>query len=180
MSGGKNIDWGSAKADYFAKNLKQDKQKPFTLKDLSLKWCVSYKTIRNKASQENWAGQLQAKVKEQNTQIVAEVQSQGAFNEAEIRLRQAEIARKAVSKALVKLENVKPNELTNKEAIDLLKLGLIEERKALGLPEKFEFRSQDLPTGQLFTVEDRIKQHKQVEVIALSLLQYVEKHESSK
>ena len=91
MAHAPNIDWVAIKVDWFTQNLKVDKEKVFTLKDLSLKWCISYKTLRKRACQENWRHQLREKIREQNARVIAKVQSEEVATEVEIRRRQAKV-----------------------------------------------------------------------------------------
>ena len=132
----KQIDWHLVKTDYFVENLHQDKGKPFTLKDLSVRWKIAYKTVRNRASEDGWNDELRDKIAEQQIKILQKVQQQEIETEADVRQRQAQVARYLVDKALLRLVTVAPEDLTKREAIELAKFALGEERKALSITEK--------------------------------------------
>ena len=90
--------------------------------------------------------------------------------EIEIRQRQAQIARFLTDKALRRLINLPPEQLTKKEAIELVRLGLGEERKALGLPDKQEVNSTLEIKGQ-YSVVDQITHHQLGEALFNKLLE---------
>jgi hypothetical protein len=56
------------------------------------------------------------------------------WDETEVRRRQAGMARVAIAKALEALKYIKASDLSPNEAFRLLKLGLEQERRALGIP----------------------------------------------
>jgi hypothetical protein len=170
----KNIDWEKLKVDYIAENIKQGKDKPFTLKELSVRWHVSYKSIRNRSSKEGWNEHLSLKLQEQHTAVVAKISEAEVLNEVEIRTRQAGITRIVIDKAIRRLEMVPAEDLTKREAIELLKLGLTEERKAAGLADKFEMTAKN--SDSLFmAVDERLKNHRRVELLAVRVLEAIDK-----
>ncbi len=106
-------------------------QKPFTLKQVAKKWGVAYGTVKNKAYRDGWRNQLtQAKAErdKRSSVIVARYVT-------EVRWYQARVARAAIVKAMKALTQFKPEDLTVSEVIRLLKLGLEQERRALGIPK---------------------------------------------
>lgn len=169
----KCIDWEKLKADYLAENIKQGKDKPFTLKDLSVRWHVSYKSIRNRSSKEGWNDQLNLQLQAQHAAVVSKVSEVEVLNEVEIRTRQTAITRVVLDKAIRRLEMVPAEELTKREAIELLKLGLTEERKAAGLTDKFEMTT-DKPDSVFVAVDERLKNHRRIEVLAMRVLEAID------
>lgn len=168
----KIIDWAAVKADYLAENLMLEKQQPFSLKELSIRWKIAYKTIRNKASQEKWNDELQERITQQQLDIIQNVQNSQVESEVEIRQRQAQVTRYLMDKAMKKLISIPPDELTKREAIELIKFSLGEERKALGLADKHEISStvnSDTPS-----VAEIISQHELGEALTGKLLSYLE------
>jgi hypothetical protein len=166
----KKIDWSVVKADYFAENLKADKDQPFTLKELSVRWKIAYKTIRNRSSTENWNDELRDRITEQQVEILQKVQDGVVETEVEIRQRQAQVARYLMDKALKRLVTISPEELTKKEAIELVKLGLGEERKALGFADKQEITNTMEIKGQ-YSVIDQIAHHQFGETLFTKLIE---------
>lgn len=167
------IDWEKVKTDYIRENLRPDKEESFSLKQLSVRWKIAYKTIRNMASKEKWNQHLQDKIAEQNSKVIEKIQDNEIINEVEIRLRQASIARKLQEKAIRRLESVSPEKLSIKEAIELVKLGMVEERKALGLPDKHEITQ--VINGEFPSVEQSINSHRRIELIAVRLMDFIDK-----
>jgi hypothetical protein len=70
---------------------------------------------------------------------VEAVKQLSIVNELEVRLRQATISRQAINKALAAIDGIDPSKLDVKDAIALLRLGLENERKALGIPDNVRF-----------------------------------------
>lgn len=164
--------WESIKADYFVQNLRQDKKKQFTLRELSVKWCVPYGTLRNRASDERWNEQLQEKVMEQNTEVVRQVQAEEVATETAIRRRQAKVSRVLSDLGLRRLQSIDPDRLTTREAIELVKLGLIGERQALGLARTCAFPSP-IVDDKWDSVEINIKKHREIQQVAKQLLDHL-------
>jgi len=173
----KQINWTTLRSDYFAENMRQDKQQPFSLKKLSVRWKVAYKTVRNKASIEQWNEELQEKIAEQQACIINRVQTVQIETEIEIRQRQANTARFLQDKALRKLATISSDDLTTREAIELAKLGLGEERKALGLADRYEV-SHSVEIDDSPTVADQIARHQLGGALVGKLLTYLEQTDS--
>jgi hypothetical protein len=172
----KKIDWSVVKANYFAENLKADKAQPFTLKELSVRWKIAYKTVRNRSSSEGWNDELRGRVIEQQVEILQKVQDGVVETEVEIRQRQARVARYLMDKALKRLATISPDELTKKEAIELVKLGLGEERKALGFADKQEITNTMEIKGQ-YSVIDQIDHHQRGEALFAKLIEILPDHD---
>lgn len=170
------IDWKLLKADYITENIKKAKDKPFTLKELSIRWKIAYKTIRNKSSEEHWNDELRERITDQQIEILQKVQDDMIESEVEIRQRQAQVVRYLSDKALRRLISIPPDELTKREAIELMKFSLAEERKALGLPDRHEV-SSTMSIENTPTVAERISQHQQGEALAGKLLTFLEQEQ---
>ena len=168
------IDWETIKADWFTQNLKVDKKKRFTLEDLARKWCVSYKTLRNKASQDHWRHQLHEKIKEQSARIIEDVQSEEAATAAAVRRQQAKVARLLRDLGLRRLQTINPDHLSIRDAIELVKLGLVGERQALGLARTCAFPSP-VVDSRWDSVEINIKKHSEIERLAKQWLDFMGK-----
>lgn len=164
------IDWTPIKTDFMTENLIRDRQSPFSLKELASKWHLSYRTVRNHAHKEKWGDELRQRVFEMNRKSLDVVQEQRSFDEAEVRTRQADAAREMLDLALSKLRTIRPQDLSKKEAIELLRIGLNEERRALGLADRYELKAQVNSQERYSPVEEMIKGHQQIEILALRLL----------
>ncbi len=159
-------NWIEIREEYIVQNLIAS-DNPLTLKRLALLYGISYGTVRNKAAIEGWNNLLDKRREDQAQSAIARLQdAKNVFDEVEVRVRQARMAQKMSALALTKLDTVKAEDLTVKEAIELAKLGLIEERKALGIGDKYEFVGMD-PEAQrersLGVLEEVIKLVEEIE-----------------
>jgi hypothetical protein len=127
--------WSVIKLDFFQQNTKAGITHKFTLGDLAKKHGLSYGHVRNVASKEHWQDELDELLKDKPKLAIQATKQLAIVNEIEVRLRQATISRKAIDKAIAALDLVPADKLEVKDAINLLKLGLEQERKALGIPE---------------------------------------------
>jgi hypothetical protein len=127
--------WSVIKLDYFQQNTKPGITHKFTLGDLAKKHGLSYGHVRNVAGKEGWQAELDELMKDKPKLAIQATKQLAIVNEIEVRLRQATISRKAIDKAIAALDLVPAEKLEVKDAINLLKLGLEQERKALGIPE---------------------------------------------
>ena len=65
------------------------------------------------------------------------IQRSRIFNELEVRVRQATYGNLVQGKAVMRLNTIDPAKLTIREAIDLMRMGVEMERKALAMPDHF-------------------------------------------
>lgn len=118
-------------------------------------WAIPYKTIRNRASAESWREHLRQRAIEHSSDVVSRIKASELADEVAVRMRHAEIARRTLNKALQRLETLDPQKLSAKETADLIRLGLSEERKALGLPDYYEVRRDRRDADALGSVDER-------------------------
>ena len=130
--------WRELRDEYLNQNL-VPREKPFTLKMLAAAYGMSAGVVRAKAADEKWNKILARRRDELDSNVRDKLADSAVFNEVEVRIRQATYARLAQSKAITKLQMVEPKDLSVNQALLLLKLGLEEERKALGFADKFLF-----------------------------------------
>ncbi len=174
------LNWTAIYLCWLTENLKRDRTTPYTLEDVAKKFGAAYKTVRTHAGKEKWNQKLQAKIIQQNQEVLYTVQEQEVLSEVEIRIRQAQISRQLLDKGMRKLDLVPIEELTVRQAIALVKLGLLEERKALGLADKYEVTNiQDNSGGEYISVEERKLRIKQADTLANQLFEYLKSHTSS-
>jgi hypothetical protein len=132
--------WEQVRLEYLHVNLKagaKDGTPPVSLKVLAQRYGLIYGTLRNKAAEEDWTGQLalmRAAAKEVTTASVVHLTLQ---TEIEIRTRQVHYGRVAQDIAMERLLQLDPSTLTPKETIELLKLGTDLERKAAGMEDEY-------------------------------------------
>ncbi len=171
----KNINWEVVYLHWLTENLRIDRESPYLYKELAKKFNIAEKTVRIHAGKGKWQEKLNEKILEQQQQIISKVQEKEIISEVEIRQRQAQLARKLIEKAMVKINSISPKDLTIKQAIELVKLGMIEERKALGLPDKYEVTNLNKKSGDFLSVEARIKRFEKIDFLTIQLIEYIEK-----
>lgn len=169
----KVINWAAVYLHWLTENLRIDRKSPYLYKDLAKKFDIAEKTIRTHASKGKWQNKLNEKLLEQKQEIISKVQKQEVYSEAEIRRNQAEISQKMIDKAIIKLESILPQELTVKQAVELVKIGMVEQRKALGLPDKYEVTNLNKNPEEFLSVEARIKRFEKTDELATQLLNYI-------
>jgi hypothetical protein len=118
-----------------------------SLKEFGAKKHIGYPFIRQKASEGKWTQAIEdrirdvdARVSEQMVQrsadAISSVRQALASDESEVRERHAKIARDMQGKAVRRLNEIPISELSPREAIDLLRIGMEQERRALGIPDE--------------------------------------------
>jgi hypothetical protein len=137
-------DWEILKKDFFEQNISG---RGCTLRQFAEQHAIKYTHLRNKSSTDNWSPELEEE-RESRAKLIAEqvqaahseslsiVQGEAINNEVTVRLRHARNARGIQAKAIERLRTVAVAELTVRESIELLRLGMLEERIALGLGQK--------------------------------------------
>lgn len=143
------IDWVALKETWMRAHMNNESM---SLEEAGKMYGASKSTVWNRSSQERWAEELAFRIKNRDDivgeaikarseEAMARLQEDYVTNEAEIRKRHAMIARGVQAKAVRRLQAVKIEDMKVSDAISLLKLGLDEERRALGLAEVYD------PTG---------------------------------
>lgn len=159
-----SLRWEAIKEDYISQNLVRQKGQPaYDLRKLAEAHKVSYHYLRQIAGKQKWNQQLKDRIEERKRKAVEAIQGVALYDEIEIRTRQASYARLASSLAYRKLQSIKDadvKKMSVKDAIELMKLGLAEERVALGLKDGSEppppADQRLLSDAQVFAVARRV------------------------
>jgi len=170
------FDWGAIKTDWIAKNLVQG-GKPFSLKQVAKKWGASYGTVKNRAHKDKWRGDLTKAMEDRDKRSIQEVKDQSVWSVSEVRWRQARMARMAMAKAMEALNRIKVEDLTQKNAIRLLELGLEQERRALGIPTITKVEHEHAPDDVYESVEDRMARVREFRDLAVRFKEFVASRE---
>ena len=136
-----SINWKKIKADFFAQNLDPMRAKDFTFKDVALKYDLVYDTVRKRAVKEKWnfyLKKLQDKIQASTEKKMVE---SFTITEVELRLRQQRVSSSMIEKAFAALEAIDPTTISTKDATNLMRLGLTQEREAVGLAQKIDFQN---------------------------------------
>jgi hypothetical protein len=132
------VNWADIREEYIEQNLSVDHR--WSLRQVAELYGLNYGTVRNKAADEGWNQQLEnRRVSSRVTALEALREAKGIFNEIEVRVRQARFGRDMTTKGMQKLANVDPEKLTIPQAIEMARVGMDQERRALGMPDRYEF-----------------------------------------
>ena len=159
------VAWPEVMEFYITGNLLAQGGKPLTLKAVSIRFGLNEGTVRNKASAGDWSGQLRQRRVEVNDQVSAKllehtivnikaVQLQPNNSEVEVRGRHATLGRAMQAKAALRLRNLDSSQLTARDAIALMKLGIEQEAKALGLSSRVSGGTPLDGSSEDFTIDD--------------------------
>lgn len=142
---GDRVRWNALKEKYFALILEG---RPVTLEEFAKQEGINYGTLRNRASKGKWSEEAQARLERQEKLVTEKmversaaaidaVRDRLAADEAEVRQRHVRIARNLQAKAYARIRDVATENISVRDAIELLKVGMSEERKGLGLPDEY-------------------------------------------
>lgn len=139
-------------------DLKKMMKEGYTFKSVAKKFGLNYDYVRAKGSKGRWYDRLCSKIAEINEKAAKVVQDVTEQTEEKIRMRHAVIARLALSKGAIYLQNLDADKLTPAEAIKLIDLGYNMERKAVGIPDKMTLK-HDFENADFQTVAEHIESH---------------------
>lgn len=141
-------DWEMVRKAWLERNLDRETSAHYSLRRCAKDHGISYGVLRNRATKEDWRGQLASAARKLTDAAIARTREAAAIDEAEIRVRQVTLARLAGSLAedglrmLHELGGVNGDMLLlvmePKDIIKLAQMSMEQERKAAGLPEKME------------------------------------------
>lgn len=147
MRTGTRVLWGKFKKEFMSRNLSSDSEQHISVSALAREFNIVPKTAQNKAAKDKWYDELRG-LKDLVTDdikdaifpnqhdVVTRIKADSINEEVAVRKRHLVIARNVLIKASMKLKNIKPEDLTIREALDFMKLGITEERRALGIPDE--------------------------------------------
>lgn len=151
----RTIDWAAAQQRYIAANMTTKDGTPrYTYKDVAAEFGVHWGTVRNKAADQGWEDNLKKAIRdrdqavhqklvERNAHAMEVLAKEMANQEASVRRRHLNLSRHLQKLAHDKLQELKPEDITVRDAIELLKLGIGEERRALGMSDKIDVYTGD-------------------------------------
>jgi hypothetical protein len=93
------------------------------------------------SSKQGWMNLLRERMTSHQQTTLDTLNTLVVVNEVEIRQRQARFAREAIDKAIEGLRTLDAKKMSTKDAIGLLRVGLQEERRALGLIDKVTYET---------------------------------------
>jgi hypothetical protein len=132
-------DWEFLREEWINQNLVLDLEGPYTLKMLCEDNDLSYSMVQNKSAKEGWMAMLKDRQGVGTALAKSTLKNSEIFNELKVRVRQATYGNMVQSKAALRLNEIDPKKLTVREAIDLMRLGVEMERRALAMPDHFIF-----------------------------------------
>jgi hypothetical protein len=148
---------------------------------------INYNHIRIKSSEDKWAAAVANRTKDieqrvndqliqRSADAITAVRQALASDEFEVRERQATIARGMQKKAISRLDTIPVDQLTAKEAIDMLRIGMEQERRALGIPDeqRVEMRGRVIVSREQEIFEQHLLVHKNVQQAVGAALKLLE------
>lgn len=149
---GKRINWPMLRQQYIRENLMPGSTTGISLYAFITKHNLDAKQVFPHAHDEGWDNlvtELRQEMAEQAQRAMMDAAQQ---TEVEIRHKQARYAALAINKATLKLMTINPEDLSVKDAIKMLQMGLTEERKAYGMVESVSIVKQ----GDTSPKEERV------------------------
>lgn len=156
--------------------------RPLTHVQLAEKYGSSVFAISSRSSKYKWADELKIKSQEKadflagqlrgaSELAIAGVQQELATNEIAVRTKHATISRALQARAMKVLTSIDLKQITAKDALLMLKIGLEEERKALGLPDVFVRTENNNTTHPEYKpLVQQFDQHREVQAMGIELL----------
>jgi hypothetical protein len=149
---------------------------------LAGKYGIPPQTARNKASTEKWHQEienrrkareeiLEQKMVERTTMALDQLQQDFATNEAAIRKRHATMARGLQVRAIQRLKDIDLKDLTARDALLMLKLGIEEERFALGMAQLYQPAKDSTKNSDYTPIVEQLGGHQKVQRIGMLLLE---------
>lgn len=150
---------------------------------LAAKFGFNAATVRNRASLEKWHQEIEirrkaredaldTKLVERSTMALEQLNNEMATNEANIRRRYAAMARGLQVKAIQRINTLKLEDLTARDALAMLKFGMDEERLALGMKEAAKAAPETTPgESEYQSVAEQMGGHRRLQAIGGVLLQ---------
>lgn len=173
------IDWIMIREQWMESHIQK---KGMNFRQLAAANDISWAQVRNRASQEDWTGQLELRLQHYDQEVARrlgaaanavteKLQDQFIGNEIEIRRRHAKAARGIQGKALERIATMSIEEMKPSDAIAMLKLGLEEERRAMGMPNDYVAPAE---TGRIHpefrTVQEQERDHGKIAKAAGAIL----------
>ncbi len=160
----KVFEWSMIREWWINRNLLAIDNQAVTLTDVAEHFEISYNSVRNRCKTEGWKKLLEERMKwrdeavtqqlmDQSKKAIEQVSEQDINDEVKVRTRHTKLARLAQKKALDKLNSIDAKDLSVRDAIALMKLGIDEERKALGFADKYEIEHKGEINLNNFTME---------------------------
>ena len=139
-------------------------------------------TARNRASTHKWYAEielrakereniLEDKLRERTTMALDELNKDFATNEASIRKRHASMARGLQARAVARLKEIPLSDFTARDALAMLKLGIDEERFAMGMPQVYAGAKEVNSHDEFKPIVEQIGGHQKVQRIGMLLLE---------
>jgi hypothetical protein len=141
---GNKINWQSIKNEWVS--LKANGS-AISLREFSKRHGTRYEYMRIMSSKNKWAAAVEDRIKdiekrvsdqliERSADAITSVRQALASDESEVRERHAKMSKEMQRKAISRLREIPPEQLTAREAIDLLRISMEQERRALGIPDE--------------------------------------------
>jgi hypothetical protein len=139
----KKTNWPMVRLDFIRENLMPGRTTGMGIYAFIKKYNLDLKQTMTHANEEGWENAVNELRHEMAAQAQRAMMDVAAHTEVEIRHKQARYAALAINKATLKLMTVNPEDLSVKDAIKMLQMGLTEERRAYGMVESVTLSKTD-------------------------------------
>lgn len=137
-------NWNLIREDYVTLKVNGS---PMTMREFAKRHHVQLPYLHRLSSDQKWGEIVKQRVEDINNRVTDQlvqrsadaiglVRQSFATSEAELRERHAKISRDIQGKAITRLNQIPVSKFTAREAIDLLRMGMEQERRALGIPDE--------------------------------------------
>lgn len=148
---------------------------------LAAKYGFSAQSARNKASTQKWYAEIEERRKAREDLIedklahrtslaLDKLNDNFATNEAAIRTRHATMARGLQVRAITRLKELPLSAFTARDALTMLRMGMEEERFALGMKETADPVNDSPKSNEYSPIMEQMGGHKKVAQIGMTLL----------
>ena len=139
------VPWSIVKEHFFAKNLDQTRKRKYTHRELADAFNIPWQSVRRRAMREKWGPELEQRLEELATQKAEDTQKAAREDAATMRERQAKVAKSfyavastSLARLAAKMKDDPDFMLEPSDVERFARLGLIQERKAMGVPDIVE------------------------------------------
>ena len=139
---GGNVVWPAVRDHYFQKNLDPNRRRRYTLEETARYFDLSPGVVRNRASKEGWNDELRRLLRDVDVAARQQIRKEAIRTHTDVRRDQAKVSRAlyaVAGRCLMRISQRMDEDpdyfLPPAMIVRLAHLGLVQERKALGVPD---------------------------------------------
>ena len=177
------LTWRELRERFISRRVRGEK---VTLAQFAEEEKISLSYLRQICHKGKWMEEVASRIERMDADIVevtiqrsrnstSEVQAQPNNDEVSVRSNHVKIARILQAKALRRLRTIPFEQLSPRDALEMLKVGMTEERRGLGMPDlaAVHMTRSEIEAG-FKSVEEHIKENAKLRNLGVQLLGYIE------